>query len=47
MSELESLALLIADLNTQVRTLQQENADLREKLVKQEGADKYTEGGGR
>ena len=36
MSELESLALLIADLNTQVRALQQENTDLREKLVKQE-----------
>ena len=47
MSELESLALLIADLNTQVRILQQENTDLREKLVKQEGAAKYTEGGGR
>lgn len=30
MSELESLALLIADLNTQVRALQQENAALRE-----------------
>lgn len=30
MSELESLALLIADLNTQVRALQQENAELRE-----------------
>lgn len=29
MTELESLALLIADLNTQVRTLQQENAELR------------------
>ena len=36
MPELESLALLIADLNTQVRMLQQENTDLREKLVKQE-----------
>ena len=47
MPELESLALLIADLNTQVRMLQQENADLQEKLVKQEGAAKYTEGGGR
>ena len=47
MPELESLALLIADLNTQVRMLQQENTDLREKLVKQEGAAKYTEGGGR
>lgn len=35
MSELESLALLIADLNTQVRTLQQENAELRDKLVNQ------------
>lgn len=32
MSELESLALLIADLNTQVRALQQENAALREAL---------------
>lgn len=30
MTELESLALLIADLNTQVRALQQENAALRE-----------------
>lgn len=29
MTSLESLALLIADLNTQVRALQQENADLR------------------
>ena len=47
MPELESLALLIADLNTQVRMLQQENTDLREKLAKQEGAAKYTEGGGR
>ena len=47
MPELESLALLIADLNTQVRMLQQENTDLREKLVKQEGSAKYTEGGGR
>lgn len=43
MSELESLALLISDLNTQVRTLQQENADLREKLVKQaEGDERYS-----
>ena len=33
MSELESLALLIADLNTQVRMLQKENTDLREKLA--------------
>lgn len=33
MSELESLALLIADLNTQVRALQQENAALRERLT--------------
>lgn len=32
MSELESLALLIADLNTQVRALQAENAELREQL---------------
>ncbi len=30
MTELESLALLIADLNAQVRALQQENRDLRE-----------------
>ena len=36
MPELESLALLIADLNTQVRILQQENTELREKLAKQE-----------
>ena len=36
MPELESLALLIADLNTQVRILQQENTDLREKLANQE-----------
>lgn len=34
MTELESLALLIADLNTQVRALQQENARLRESLDK-------------
>ena len=32
MSELESLALLIADLNAQVRALQRENADLRRRL---------------
>ena len=47
MPELESLALLIADLNTQVRILQQENTELREKLVKQESVDKHAEGGGR
>lgn len=29
MNELESLALLIADLNAQVRSLQAENAELR------------------
>jgi len=33
MSELESLALLIADLNAQVRQLQQENARLNELLT--------------
>lgn len=32
MSHLESLALLIADLNAQVRALQEENAALRERL---------------
>jgi len=32
-SELESLALLVADLNSQVRALQQENAALREQLA--------------
>lgn len=32
MTDLESLALLIADLNAQVRTLQRENAELRERL---------------
>lgn len=32
MSELESLALLIADLNSQVRQLQAENAELRKAL---------------
>lgn len=32
MSELESLALLIADLNAQVRALQAENAELREQI---------------
>ena len=43
MPELESLALLIADLNTQVRMLQQENTGLREKLVKQaEGDERYS-----
>ena len=43
MTELESLALLIADLNTQVRMLQKENADLREKLVEQaEGDERYS-----
>ena len=33
MTELESLALLIADLNRQVRQLQAENAELREHLA--------------
>lgn len=33
MTPLESLAMLIADLNTQVRTLQAENAELREHLA--------------
>lgn len=33
MTDLESLALLIADLNAQVRALQQENAELREALT--------------
>ena len=32
MTELESLALLIADLNAQVRQLQAENAELRAAL---------------
>lgn len=32
MTELESLALLIADLNAQVRALQAENAELRTAL---------------
>lgn len=32
MSDLESLALLIADLNSQVRGLQAENTELREAL---------------
>ena len=32
MTELESLALLIADLNSQVRQLQSENAELRKSL---------------
>ncbi len=32
MSELESLALLIADLNLQLRAAQAENAALRERL---------------
>lgn len=32
MSDLESLALLIADLNAQVRSLQAENTELREAL---------------
>ncbi len=32
MHELESLALLIADLNSQVRALQAENAELKEQL---------------
>lgn len=36
MTELESLALLIADLNSQVRALQQENRDLREQLQARE-----------
>lgn len=33
MTELESLALLIADLNAQVRQLQAENAERREHLA--------------
>lgn len=33
MSELESLALLIADLNAQLRRLQRENAELRQQLA--------------
>ena len=33
MTELESLALLVADLNAQVRHLQTENAGLRERLA--------------
>ena len=32
MSEIESLALLIADLNAQVRSLQAENAELKRAL---------------
>ena len=32
MTTLESLALLIADLNTQVRALQAENAELRKAM---------------
>lgn len=32
MSELESLALLIADLNAQVRALQAENAEMQRRL---------------
>lgn len=32
MSDLESLALLIADLNAQVRALQAENAELRKQV---------------
>lgn len=35
MTDLESLALLIADLNAQVRALQQENAALREQVEQQ------------
>lgn len=33
MTELESLALLIADLNAQLRAAQAENAELRERLA--------------
>ena len=35
MTDLESLALLIADLNAQVRALQQENAELRDLVAQQ------------
>lgn len=35
MSELESLALLIADLHTQLRTVTAENAQLREALAQE------------
>ena len=38
MTELESLALLIADLNAQVRKLQRENAELRQQLAVPESA---------
>lgn len=38
MSELESLALLIADLNAQVRHLQAENAELTQALAQQQEA---------
>lgn len=43
MSELESLALLIADLNTQVRVLQEENAQLREELQAERDRDRQRE----
>lgn len=33
MNELESLALLIADMNRQIRALQDENAALRERVA--------------
>lgn len=38
MTELESLALLIADLNAQVRALQKEIALLREQAVQRDAA---------
>lgn len=36
MNDLESLTLLIADMNRQIRALQQENAELRQALAEQQ-----------
>lgn len=40
MNPLESLALLLADLNAQVRALQQENAELRDALTTRTEGDR-------
>lgn len=45
MTSLESLALLIADLNNQVRALQTEAADLRAQLAALRPVDDHTERG--
>lgn len=42
-NELQSLALLIADMNAQIRALQQENQQLREALASQSDEERQRE----